>query len=440
MPSCHRAGEIIRERCLDDSESAAECERRAAVARVDYVNGGNGGHLAVRGEHESEWLDSGQCRDCYLPSFNYRPASSAQYILALGNFDQPGQPRRFRFGFMASSDIHRARPGTGYKEFFRQGMTESAIGPRDKRAEKAFREPPGQPESQSYALDFDRMGVRVTDIERADTGSPVLEVDIAPFMILERERQASFFTTGGLIATHANGRNRDAIWNSMQRKEVYGTSGDRILLWFDMLNADDGDRVVMGGETEKDTTPRFEVRAIGAFKQNPGCPDYAVNSMAPERLDHLCRGECYNPSDDRKLISRIEVVRVLPQRSGGEAVENLISDPWKTLPCPPDPDGCTLQFADEDYVGLARDAVYYVRAIEEPSLAVNAANLRCEYDDEGNCIKVNPCYGGWQTPVTDDCLAPNEERAWSSPIFVDWKHSISEESMVARTKVPAPED
>jgi hypothetical protein len=49
---------------------------------------------------------------------------------------------------------------------------------------------------------------------------------------------------------------------------------------------------------------------------------------------------------------------------------------------------------------------------------INAANVRCEYDESGACIAVNPCYGDYRTSREDDCLAPAEQRAWSSPIFV----------------------
>jgi len=420
LPSCHRAGQIIEQRCLESGETETECSRRAATARQDYANVGTAGHYTVRGESPEEWLDSGQCRDCYLPAFNYRPGGAAQYIMALTNFDDPDNPRRFRFGFMASSDNHSARPGTGYKEFSRKGMTESVLGPINKRAERAFRFNDGEPTAASDDVDLGEMlmaGRR--DLNLIKTTSKTRRLDIVPLMITERERQASFFTTGGLIAVHSEGRNRNAIWDSMKSRSVYGTSGDRILLWFDLKNANGEQTVGMGGETIMSNSPKFEVKAVGAFEQKPGCPDYSYNSLSPERLNNLCRGECYNPSDTRKLITRIEVIRILPQIKPDEDIATLIQDPWKTIECPLDPDGCNVNFIDEEYTSLGRDAVYYVRAIQAPSPAVNAANMRCEYDEFGNCKKVNLCYNDHRGDPDDDCMAMNEERAWSSPIFVD---------------------
>ena len=80
--------------------------------------------------------------------------------------------------------------------------------------------------------------------------------------------------------------------------------------------------------------------------------------------------------------------------------------------------GCSFRFSDPDFPEVARDTVYYVRAVEETTPAVNAGNLRCSYDSAGRCVKMDPCVG---VPASDDCLAPNEERAWSSPIFVDYE-------------------
>ena len=401
MPSCWRAGEIIGERCQQEGIAADECARRVEQARQFYADAAVAGHLVVPGVKPEEWLDSGQCKDCFQPAFNYRPGSSAQYIQAISDFGDPQNPRRFRFGFMASSDVHTARPGTGYKEYNRSEMTEGA-GARSPEERAILLPPPADPSSQ--AIPFD-------PVTRPMQG----------FQLVEAERQASFFLPGGLAAVHSSGRDRDSIWQALERREVYGTSGPRILLWFDLLNPP-GSTVAlpMGSETRMGEAPRFRVRAVGSLEQKPGCPEYSVESLSPERLQKLCQGECYNPSDVRRKISRIEVIRIQPQVKAGEEVRQLIEDPWRVFECPGDPAGCAIEFSDDEFPGLSRDTLYYARAVEEPSKAVNAKSLRCVYDDQGNCRKVDPCWGDFRTPFADDCLSPTEERAWSSPIFVDY--------------------
>jgi hypothetical protein len=165
------------------------------------------------------------------------------------------------------------------------------------------------------------------------------------------------------------------------------------------------------------------VRALGAFEQTPGCPEWSTEALGPERLERLCRGECYHPSDERKPILRIEVIRIRPQIRPGEPVDSLIEDPWKVITCPGTRDGCVAEFEDPDFAAGGRDALYYVRAIEEASLAVNAANLRCKKDATGKCVSVDPCFGDFRTPFDEDCLAPQQERAWSSPIFVNFRRA-----------------
>jgi hypothetical protein len=395
LPCCWQAGEIIRARCAD--KQAPGCEQLVAAARINYLKAGVAGHRTVPGTTTEDWKDCGQCRDCFLPAFNYRPGGSAQYALAITNFDNPRKPRRFELGFMASSDNHSARPGTGYKEYARREMTE-AIGAKNATwRNRAMGTPePATPASRT--------------IDEVPIGQAFQMVDI--------ERQASFFMTGGLVAVHSEGRDRDTIWNALGRREVYGTSGDRILLWFDLLNGPNGSTVPMGGRVELASPPRFRVRAVGGFEQKPGCPELSSAALGAERLELLCRGECYHPGDRRRLITRIEVVRVRPQVRPNEPVRELVEDPWRRFDCPGDRAGCTVEFEDPSFLLNGRPAVYYVRAIQEPTPAVNAASLRCERDAEGNCIKVHPCYGDYRTPFDDDCLAPTEERAWSSPIFL----------------------
>ena len=122
-PCCHVAGEIIRARC--DDLPAAECDQRVTEAEQHFLAAGTSGRQTVPGASMEDWGDCGQCADCYAPAFAYRPGGSAQYALAIGNFDEPKAPRHFQFGFLASSDNHSARPGTGYKEFARTSMTEA---------------------------------------------------------------------------------------------------------------------------------------------------------------------------------------------------------------------------------------------------------------------------------------------------------------------------
>ncbi len=400
LPSCWRAGEIIRQRCVNEGRAEDECEALAARTRELYAQTGLAGKMVVPGETAADWLDSGQCRDCFQPAFNYRPKNSVQYITALSNFEEG--PKRFHFGFIASSDNHSARPGTGYKEYARAEMTEQ----RGARSPDQARLIAGEPEAPSLEpRPFD----------------PSQILGMGAFRIAETERQNSFWLTGGLVAVHAAARTRDGVWNALQQKETYGTSGDRILLWFDLMNPPNGaGRLPMGSEVKQSEAPRFEVRAVGAFEQKPGCPEFSTGALTPERIEALCKGECYHPSDQRKLITRIEIVRIRPQLTQGEPMDPLIDDPWQTFHCPPDQNGCSVSFEDPDFATLGRDVVYYARAIEETSQAVNAKSLRCTYDAEGDCVSMNPCWGDWRTPESDTCLGETEERAWSSPIYLEW--------------------
>jgi hypothetical protein len=313
-------------------------------------------------------------------------------MLARGNFDDPAAPRHATLGFMASSDNHSGRPGTGYKEYERRKMTEARGAINETWQRRTF----GLPEKT-------KRSVKLT------------EEDIAampPFKTIWVERQASFFMTGGLVAVHAEDRTRDAIWEAVSERNVYGTSGDRILLWFDLINAGPSP-APMGSQLSIEESPKFRVKAVGAFKQKPGCPKSVVDALGEDRVAHICAGECYFPSDERQRINRIEVVRITRQIRDDEPIGDLIDDPWLTIPCPTNAGMCEVEFEDQDFESSDREIVYYVRAIQEPTRAVNAEGLRC--DGTGNC---NPCYGGYRTDFSDDCLSLTEERAWSSPIYL----------------------
>jgi hypothetical protein len=224
LPSCWRAGEIIRRRCDAAGIDDAECLSRESNARQNFVDAGNSGHLTIPGQHVTDWLNCGTCPDCFNDPMDHRPGTTAQYALAITDFEQPDDPLRFRFGMIGSSDNHRGQAGTGYKEVNRKHLTEA------------------------FGSDNPRMADRV------------------------------------------GGDDRGPVPRSV---------------------------------------PRFSVGAVGAFKQLPGCPDFAHKGLGSQRLELLCGGECYNPGDERHLIERIEVVRIRPQVSADEKVDNLIEDPWR---------------------------------------------------------------------------------------------------------------
>ena len=398
LPCCWRAGQLIEARC-EDPDSAA-CAARVAKARKDYVDAGISGHLTVPGAEVTDWLNCGQCEDCFNPAFKLRGRASAQYALTLNRAGNQADRQNFRFGFIGSSDNHRARAGNGYKESGRRAGNTETMG----------------------AVSKSRINRNPNRGDRAEKSSRRLEElgAIGLNELRNMERQQSFYLTGGLVAAHSEGRGREAIWEALNRKQVYATSGDRILLWFDLLDEEQG-KIPMGSEVSRGSTPRFRVSAAGALRQLPGCPEYVTQALGAARQRSLCANECYHPGDRRKGISRIEVVRIRPRQGAHESARELIEDPWKVLPCEPASAGCSVEFEDPEFPRQQREMIYYVRAIQEPSPAVNAGGLRCEYNERGECVEVNPCYGDFRTDFGDDCLSPNEERAWSSPIYIDYR-------------------
>lgn len=381
---CERAGKLTRARCDDATSETCREQVDEAVQQAAALDSGLplGSPAAIVSDATAEeWGLCGQLTGQFLPAWNYRPRQTAQYALALGSVDGAPVDNRFRFGFIGSSDTHRARPGTGYAELGRLVMTDGV----------------------SYPIPTDYVDAR----------------------------QSAYYFSGGLAAVHSPNRDRDSAFASLERREVYGTSGDRILLWFDylpdsptaMLSAPGNSRPMGTENILASGTPRFRVRAAGAQKQKPGCPDFVHDALSEEGVRSLCLDQCHHPGDERKRITRIEVVRIRPQQQGNESISDAIDDPWRVFECPSDPEGCAFEFDDPDYARKPSEVAYYVRAIQEPSLAINGDPLQCERDPTKSeeelreCRSITLCQGE-SGGRPNDCLSPTEERAWSSPIFL----------------------
>lgn len=396
IPTCYQAGKIMESRCKDSGMRASECDELVRITKKNAALMGAGGFMAVRETEPDDFLNAGQCNDCYLPAFNYRPLGSAQYILAMTDFSKPGIKNRIKAGFIGSSDNHGARPGTGYKQIDRNQNTE-AYGFSNATVEWLNN------------LDLPRGKLKPYMRPRDQV------LDSSSFTgLTDLERQSAYFMTGGLVATHSESKSREDIWDSLDRREVYATTGTRILLWFNANH--DEDIYPMGSEFNTDKSPVFTVKTAGSFKQKPGCPDYSDNMLGKERLEEICNNECYNPSSERKIIERIEVVKILPQSYENESINELIFDKWKSFDC--NKSICEFRFIDEDFENQKRDAVYYVRVIEEASNIIGADPLGCEFNEKGECIKTTICRAGHEQN-RGDCLAKSNAQAWSSPIFVN---------------------
>lgn len=372
LPCCQQAGVIARSQC--DQPYAEQCEQQVQESIDEFLKlGVNKGRRMFPDSSLSDWQGCGQLLNSFQPSSRYIPRMSAQYNLALG-FDENGKAKRAKFGLIGSSDGHQARPGSSYKENNRVLYTDhKGVG--------------------GDSLDFN---------------------DFKP----DRESGA-FYYTGGLVAVHAEGRDKDAIWAALDNRNVYATSGDRIKVWFDLLNGPNGE-APMGSEVIQSEAPRFRVKAVGAMKQKPGCPEYSVKALGQARVDSLCGGECYHPSDELKRITRIEVVRIRPQVHPDETVAPLIENDWRVFDCPAKGEGCVVEFDDPDFEAGKRSTLYYARVIQEPEALIGGDPFGCEYDAQGECIKRTYCVGSETTP-DNNCLAEAEPRAWSSPIFVDYR-------------------
>ena len=367
-PCCWRAGEIIKQRCEDENEES--CTVKAEKVKKDFANDVSGilRFGLVENTSPEDWMQCGQLKNEFLPAYTYRPGMSAQAALA-SKIEDKDVFNSFKLGLIGSTDNHKARAGSGYKEFARKSMGDS-WGAKDNLT-----------------------------------------------WLLPPERGASFYSTGGLVAVHAPKLERNAIYNSLYQREVYATSGERILLWFNLLDSENG-ITPMGRERNISQKPQFEVTAIGSFKQKPGCPEYVHTAMSAEEISRLCLNECYNPSNERNKIDRIEIVKITPTTEL-DSISNNIQDPWKVFTCNDKGEGCSANFFDDEYVLNNKSSLYYARAIQEPTNIVGGDPLRCELNEAGECIKIRPCYSsGPDFDPNDDCLALVGERAWSSPIFL----------------------
>ncbi len=419
QPCCHRAGEIVAERCVDPSSDW--CQEQIELARQliepfpkhvlphERKNLKPEYRLHPNEVEPLEWKACGQCLDCWKPAFNYRNNGSVQKALASAYFDDAGTPLHYRFGFIGSTDTHSAWPAS-VKEDKRQG--EIAAG--------------------TVAGLFD-----------------IVSDDVYEYP--GWERGDNFFDPGGLAVILAESRTRDSLWENFLARNVYSTSGARIEVW---ARAQIGETVVrMGSETTASTNPTFHLKANGALVEDDTCPyddEPLISShMSRDEFQRVCDNQCYRTTDERTAIDRIEVVKVLQPMTPAEAdMANLERSPENPAGLIMDPyhveqlDGTQIEWSwtDPQFVEepAGRSVAYYFRVIQKPTPGYNCRPIalidsgRSCYSGEPNndelAAAVNPQDGSAPQSlleIDDLCYStPDEpesfcqERAWTSPFYM----------------------
>jgi hypothetical protein len=254
-----------------------------------------------------------------------------------------------------------------------------------------------------------------------------------------------FPVRGGLAGVYAEGRTREAIWKALKARRCYATTGERIILGFEM------DGHMMGEEVRTSRLPSFRVRVAGTS----GIHECELKRGL--RVIHRFRPPCgKNPNRLRVEWggARIRSRERQTQWDGGLrlsggrilAVEQFAFDaPWKgvqgwdsscvtwrsTTAGDIDgimvdvdaPDDATLVFEtptksfEVRLCEIRRKGLYIDAGLLEQHVSIslapacpNPADVDFEFTDEHPLVGTQPYY---VKVIQDD-----GEMAWSSPIFV----------------------
>jgi hypothetical protein len=212
----------------------------------------------------------------------------------------------------------------------------------------------------------------------------------------------TFNNPGGLAAVWATENTRDALFDAMRRREVYGTSGPRLTLRFfggwayaaeacqapDLVQLGYAGGVPMGADLPPrpgDAAPRFLVSAL----RDP--------ESGPLQRAQIIKG--WIGDDGRAHQAVFEVA--------GQVDAAADVDPATCRPRGPGRASLCGVWTDPDF-DPSRPAVYYARVLENPS---------CRYSAR-QCLMLPAAQ---RPPACDDPAIPRvvQERAWASPIWFE---------------------
>jgi hypothetical protein len=235
-------------------------------------------------------------------------------------------------------------------------------------------------------------------------GVPASE-EIPPGLVDDLE-----FSPGGLAAVWARENSRDALFDAMQRRETYATSGPRIAL-----------RFFGGDQLETDLCEQTDFVAR-AYRQGTPMGGNLTAGQAP-RFAVAAQRDAGSHGDPGLPLQRLQIIKGWVDDTGGghEKVYEVAGDPDNGASvdirsCTSRGEGfdslCTV-WQDPDY-RADEFAYYYARAVENPGCRWSQHICAAKAVDCGNPDSIGDGLEG--------CCAPEhrpiiQERAVSSPIW-----------------------
>jgi hypothetical protein len=227
-------------------------------------------------------------------------------------------------------------------------------------------------------------------VEEDDFVGHLASVDTAPLTFLES-------SPGGLAAVWAVENSRDALFEAMQRRETYATSGTRIALRF--FGATAGwDASLCADPTLLERGYDEGVPMGGSLVASTTAPSFVVQAMA-----------------DVVPLGLVQIIKVWVDASGRHERVFDVATPGAADAdvdldtCTPRGDGamelCEV-WTDPEWAADQR-AAYYARVLENPS---------CRWTG-WQCLRM-PAGSRPEACTSPDTALTLRERAWSSPIWV----------------------
>jgi hypothetical protein len=289
----------------------------------------------------------------------------------------------FRLGIIASTDTHNATPG----------------------AVEEYQFPGHQGENDGDLAS--RIGIAA----KARTPAAKAIGSIASFGTMKH------YGPGGLAVVWAEQRTRDAIFDAMQRRETYATSGPRITTRFfgghlpeslcdnqTLVKTAYSQGVPMGGQLDaaafRRHPPRFVVSAMmdPGTAAHPGTPLQRIQIIKGWERDGQTFEKVHEVAGDPANAASVDTASCAPQGTGFASLCQVWTDP---------------EFNAED------NAFYYARVVENPTCHWSRLQCNAEMNrrniDCSNISKDDPLAGCCDGSLPDTV----QERTWTSPIWLN---------------------